>query len=109
METDLSKMSNYRTQLKSHGLASELMVNTLKSKSREDPIAYPAKNIKKARRGKSNHYPSQPSSETPESLKEERTSLLTEVKKRKNEKTVRENGQDLWVQEARGCRSEAYN
>ena len=85
-----SKMSNYRTQLKSHGLASELMVNTLKSKSPEDPIPCPAKNIKKARRGEANYYPSQPSRETPESLEQERTSLLTEVKKRNNEKTVRE-------------------
>uniref|UniRef100_A0A8P4KR70 Sterile alpha motif domain-containing protein 3 n=1 Tax=Dicentrarchus labrax TaxID=13489 RepID=A0A8P4KR70_DICLA len=58
-----SKMGNYRTQLKSHGLASELMVNTLKSKSREDPLPRPAKNNKKARRGEANYYP-QPSTET---------------------------------------------
>lgn len=84
-----SKMCNYRTQLKSHGLASELMVNTLKSKSREDPLPRPAKNNKKARRGEANYYP-QPSIETPESLEQERTLLLTEVKKRNNEKTIRE-------------------
>lgn len=84
-----SKMCNYRTQLKSHGLASELMVNTLKSKSREDSIPQPAKNNKKARRGEANYYP-QTSSENPESLEQERISLLTEVKKRNNEKTVRE-------------------
>jgi len=82
------KMSNYRTQLKSHGLASEVMVNSLKHKSPEDP--YPAKNIKKARRGEANHYPSHPSSETPESLEQDRTSLLTEIKKRNNEKMIRE-------------------
>ncbi|XP_025758453.1 uncharacterized protein LOC109194304 isoform X2 [Oreochromis niloticus] len=84
-----TKMSNYRTQLKSHGLASELLVNTLKSKSREDPVPKPAKNNKKARRGEANYYP-QTSSENPESLELERISLLTELKKRNNEKTVRE-------------------
>lgn len=84
-----NKMCNYRTQLKSHGLASELMVNTLKSKSREDPLPRPAKNNKKARRGEANYYP-QPSIETPESLEQERTLLLTEVKKRNNDKTIRE-------------------
>lgn len=82
------KMSNYRTQLKSHGLASEVMVNSFKHKSPED--THPAKNIKKARRGEANHYPSQPSSETPESLEQDRTSLLTEIKKRNNEKSIRE-------------------
>uniref|UniRef100_A0A8C6UC02 Uncharacterized protein n=1 Tax=Neogobius melanostomus TaxID=47308 RepID=A0A8C6UC02_9GOBI len=84
-----NKMCNYRTQLKSHGLASELMVNTLKSKSREDSLPHPAKNNKKARRGEANYYP-QPSFETQESLEEERTLLLTEVKKRNNERTIRE-------------------
>ena len=84
-----NKMCNYRTQLKSHGLASELMVNTLKSKSQEDPRPCPAKNNKKARRGEANYYP-QPSIETPESLEQERTLLLTEVKKRNNDKTIRE-------------------
>ncbi|CAI5648615.1 unnamed protein product [Oreochromis niloticus] len=84
-----TKMSNYRTQLKSHGLASELLVNTLKSKSQEDPVPKPAKNNKKARRGEANYYP-QTSSENPESLELERISLLTELKKRNNEKTVRE-------------------
>lgn len=62
-----SKMCNYRTQLKSHGLASVLMVNTLKSKSREDPAPLPAKNIKKARRGEANYYP-QPTADTPDNL-----------------------------------------
>ncbi|KAI1904605.1 hypothetical protein AGOR_G00007340 [Albula goreensis] len=84
-----SKMCNYRTQLKSHGLASELMVNSLKSKSREDPRPHPAKNNKKARRGEANYYP-HPGIETPESLEKERKLLLTEVKKRNNDKTVRE-------------------
>ncbi|KAJ8375567.1 hypothetical protein SKAU_G00061470 [Synaphobranchus kaupii] len=64
------------------------MVNSFKHKSPED--THPAKNIKKARRGEANHYPSQPSSETPESLEQDRTSLLTEIKKRNNEKSIRE-------------------
>uniref|UniRef100_A0A8B9KMH5 Uncharacterized protein n=1 Tax=Astyanax mexicanus TaxID=7994 RepID=A0A8B9KMH5_ASTMX len=84
-----SKMSNYRTQLRSHGLSSELMVNTLKSKSREDPAPFPAKNVKKARRGEANYYP-EPSGDTPENLEQERASLLTEIKKRNNERTIRE-------------------
>lgn len=92
-----NKMCNYRTQLKSHGLASELMVNTLKSKSREDPLPRSAKNNKKARRGEANYYP-QPSIETPESLEQERTLLLTEVKKRNNDENLTgEDGQDLRV------------
>ena len=82
-------MSNYRTQLKSHGLAPELTVNSLKSKSQEDPAPFPAKNIKKPRRGEANYYP-QPSGDTQEDLEQERTSLLTEVKKRNNERTIRE-------------------
>lgn len=62
---------------------------TLKSKSREDPLPRPAKNNKKARRSEANYYP-QPNIETPESLEQERTLLLTEVTKRNNEKTIRE-------------------
>ncbi|XP_035986263.1 uncharacterized protein LOC118559847 [Fundulus heteroclitus] len=84
-----SKMCNYRTQLRSHGLSSELMVNTLKSKSREDAAPFPAKNVKKARRGETNYYP-QPSGDSPENLEQERVSLLTEIKIRNNERTVRE-------------------
>ncbi|XP_038144333.1 uncharacterized protein LOC119785654 [Cyprinodon tularosa] len=81
------KMSNYRTQLRSDGLSSELMVNTLKSKSREDATPFPAKNVKKARRGETNYYP-QPSGESPENLEKERASLLTEIKIRNNERTI---------------------
>ncbi|XP_063044938.1 uncharacterized protein LOC134439052 [Engraulis encrasicolus] len=84
-----SKMHNYRTQLRSHGLSSELMVNTLKSKSREDADPFPAKNVKKARRGETNYYP-QPSGDSPENLEQERASLLTEIKIRNNERTIRE-------------------
>ena len=83
------KMNNYRTQLKSKGLASELMVNTLNAKRQGDANTFPAKSNKKARRGEVNFYP-EPSRETPEDLEEERTSLLIEVKKKNNEKTVRE-------------------
>ncbi|XP_063078495.1 uncharacterized protein LOC134468503 isoform X2 [Engraulis encrasicolus] len=82
-------MHNYRTQLRSHGLSSELMVNTLKSKSREDADPFPAKNVKKARRGETNYYP-QPSGDSPENLEQERASLLTEIKIRNNERTIRE-------------------
>lgn len=103
------KTCNYRTQLRSHGLSSELMVNCLKSKSREDPHPLPAKNNKKARRGEANYYP-QHSIEPPETLEQERTSLLTEVKKRNNKKnSAGEDGQDLCAQETRGCGSEAFH
>lgn len=84
-----TKMYNYRTYLKSHSSSSdELTVNTMKRKSPMD--AHPAKNIKKPRRAESNHYPSLPLNETPESMEQERIALLSEVKKRNNVKTIRE-------------------
>ena len=84
-----TKMYNYRTYLKSHSSSSdELTVNSVKRKSPTD--AHPAKNIKKTRRTESNHYPSLPHGETPESMEQERIALLTEVKKRNNGKTIRE-------------------
>jgi|UniRef100_A0A8C4ZUH9 hypothetical protein len=83
-----TKMYNYRTYLKSHSSSSdELTVNSVKRKSPTD--AHPAKNIKKPRRAESNHYPSLPHGETPESMEQERIALLTEVKKRNNGKTIR--------------------
>ncbi|KAG1940152.1 sterile alpha motif domain-containing protein 3-like [Pimephales promelas] len=84
-----TKMYNYRTYLKSHSSSSdELTVNTMKRKSPMD--AHPAKNIKKPRRAESNHYPSLPLNETPESMEQERIALLSEVKKKNNVKTIRE-------------------
>lgn len=82
------KMANYRTLLKAHGTSAELTVNSLKSKSQEE--AYPAKNVKRPRRAEVNHFPSLPSGETPESLEQERISLLAELQKRNNRQTVKE-------------------
>ena len=82
------KMGNYRTQLKAHGTAPELTVNSLKSKSREE--AYPAKNLKRPRRAEVNHFPSLPSGETTETLEQERISLLGELQKRHNQQTIKE-------------------
>ncbi|XP_051788317.1 uncharacterized protein LOC114658022 isoform X2 [Erpetoichthys calabaricus] len=81
------KMGNYRTQLKLCGCA-ELTVNSLKTKADED--AYPAKNIKKPRRAEAYYYPALPSGQTKESLEKERTLLLQEMKKKNNEKMIRE-------------------
>ncbi|KAJ4948213.1 hypothetical protein JOQ06_019750 [Pogonophryne albipinna] len=82
-----TKMYNYRTYLKSHSSSSdELTVNTVKRKLPTD--AHPAKNIKKPRRAESNHYPSLPFNETPESMEQERVALMSEVKKRKNVQTI---------------------
>ncbi|KAL6476470.1 hypothetical protein MHYP_G00149690 [Metynnis hypsauchen] len=82
------KMANYRTLLKAHNTSAELTVNSLKSKSQEE--AYPAKCLKRPRRAEVNHFPSLPSGETPESLEQERISLLTELQKRNNRQTVKE-------------------
>ena len=102
-----TKMYNYRTYLKSYSSSSdELTVNSVKRKSLMD--AHPAKNIKKPRRAESNHYPSLPFNETPESMEQERIVLLSEVKKKNNVKQSNktEDGSDVRLSEARNCRQE---
>lgn len=82
------KMANYRTLLRAHGTSAELTVNSLKSKSSEE--AYPAKNLKRPRRAEVNHFPPLPSGETPESLEQERISLLAELQQRNNRQAIKE-------------------
>ncbi|KAK7891446.1 hypothetical protein WMY93_023409 [Mugilogobius chulae] len=82
-----TKMGNYRTQLKGSG-CSELLVNSLKSKTPED--ALPAKNVKRPRRGEANHIPDLPTGETQEKLENERLSLLTDVMKRDNRAVIKD-------------------
>ncbi|XP_063048688.1 uncharacterized protein LOC134442450 isoform X1 [Engraulis encrasicolus] len=82
-----TKMGNLRTHLKGLGCP-ELAVNSLKTKATAD--AYPAKNVKRPKRGEANHVPSYPVGETADNLEMERQVLLKEVKKRNNEKIVRE-------------------
>lgn len=84
-----TKMSNYRTQLKSHGLASELLVNTLKSKSREDPVPKPAKNNKKARRGEANYYP--------QTSSEKRRETMRKLYERRWPGPSNSGGKRLWI------------
>lgn len=81
-------MANYRTLLRAHGTSAELTVNSLKSKSPEE--AYPAKNLKRPRRAEVNHFPPLPSGETPESLEQERISLLAELQQRNNRQAIKE-------------------
>lgn len=81
-------MSNYRTLLRAHGTSAELTVNSLKSKSPE--VAYPAKNLKRPRRAEVNHFPPLSSGETPESLEQERISLLAELQQRNNRQAIKE-------------------
>ena len=63
-------------------------MNYLKSMSQEE--AYPAKNLKRPRQAEVNHFPSLPSEETPESLEQERISILAELQKRNNRLTIKE-------------------
>ncbi len=81
------KMGNLRTQLKGLGCP-EYLVNSLKTKASDH--AFPAKNVKRPKRGEANHIPSLPAGETSANLEIERLTLLKEVKKRNNALTIRE-------------------
>ncbi len=81
------KMGNIRTQLKGLGCP-ENLVNSLKTKASDH--AFPAKNVKRPKRGEANHIPSLPAGETSANLEIERLALLKEVKKRNNALTIRE-------------------
>ncbi|KAK0154779.1 hypothetical protein N1851_002912 [Merluccius polli] len=67
---------------KGSSTSAKLTVNYLKSKSQEE--AYTAKNLKRPRQAEVKHFPSLPSEETPESLEQERISILAELQKRNN-------------------------
>ena len=81
------KMANYRTKLRSLG-SPELSINSLKHKPADK--YQPAYDVKKARRAEVNFCPRYPAGETQESLEGERVALLSEVKKRNNDKVVKE-------------------
>ncbi|XP_053287857.1 uncharacterized protein LOC128448968 isoform X3 [Pleuronectes platessa] len=81
------KMANYRTKLRNLG-CQELSINSLKHKPTDR--CQPAYNVKKPRKAEVNFCPSYPAGETQDSLEGERLALLSEVKKRHNEKVVKE-------------------
>lgn len=69
-------------------LVLEYLVNSQKTKASDH--AFPAKNVKRPKRGEANHMPSLPAGETQENLETGRLKLLKEVKKRNNAWTIRE-------------------
>lgn len=77
------KMGNYRTKLRSFGLP-ELTCNALICKRPIDQKS--AKNVQKPRKAEVNYLPPYPAGD----LEQERIQLLTEVKKRDNEKVIKE-------------------
>uniref|UniRef100_A0A8C1X4F8 PB1 domain-containing protein n=1 Tax=Cyprinus carpio TaxID=7962 RepID=A0A8C1X4F8_CYPCA len=81
------KMANFRTKLRSVG-CSEVSINSMKNKRQDQYHA--ASNIKKPRRAEVNYCPQHPKGETSESLERERVNLLAAIKKRNNDKVVKE-------------------
>lgn len=81
------KMANFRTKLRSVG-CSEVSINSMKNKRQDQYHA--ASNIKKPRRAEVNYCPQHPKGETSESLERERVDLLAAIKKRNNDKVVKE-------------------
>ena len=80
-------MANYRTKLRGYGVP-EVMCNALKRKSPADQKS--AKNVKKPRKAEVNYLPPYPAGEDEESQEHERIQLLTEVRKRDNNKIIKE-------------------
>lgn len=81
------KMANYRTKLRNLGCP-ELSINSLKHKPADR--CQPAYDVKKPRKAEVNFCPPYPAGETQDSLEGERLALLSEVKKRHNDKVVKE-------------------
>ncbi|XP_029970153.1 uncharacterized protein LOC115404937 [Salarias fasciatus] len=81
------KMANYRTKLRTLGCP-ELSINSLKHKPADR--CQPAYDVKKPRKAEVNFCPPYPAGETKDSLEGERLALLSEVKKRHNDKVVKE-------------------
>ncbi|XP_016328192.1 uncharacterized protein LOC107677697 isoform X2 [Sinocyclocheilus anshuiensis] len=81
------KMANFRTKLRSVG-CSEVSINSLKNKQQDQ--CHAASNIKKPRRAEVNYCPQHPKGETSDSLEKEQVQLLTEIRKRNNDKIVKE-------------------
>ncbi|XP_030599293.1 uncharacterized protein LOC115789875 isoform X2 [Archocentrus centrarchus] len=79
------KMANYRTKLRGYGMP-DVTCNSLKHKCPDDRKS--AKNVKKARRAEVNYLPPYPAGEDEHSLEQAREDLVTESKKKNNEKIV---------------------
>ncbi|XP_046707285.1 uncharacterized protein LOC124387164 [Silurus meridionalis] len=79
-------MSNYRTKLRNLG-CSVVTINSMKHKP--TGISNPAFGVKKPPKAEVNFCPSFLPGETPDSMEQVRVSLLSEVKKKNNEQTVR--------------------
>ena len=79
------KMGNYRTKLRASGIA-EVCVNAVLHKRPGEEK--PAKAVKKPKKAEVNYLPDHPLGETPESLEEERVSLITDFRKRGSEEEV---------------------
>lgn len=84
-----NKMQNYRAKLKSRKYAyPEIEINTLRRKHPAD--AHPAKNVKKAKKAEVNYLPLHPVGENQETLEKERLELISDIKKKGNEKIITE-------------------
>ncbi|KAL3969254.1 beta-galactoside alpha-2,3-sialyltransferase (sialyltransferase 4A) [Sarotherodon galilaeus] len=83
----LYKMANYCTKLRGFGVP-ELTCNAMKHKSPGDQKS--ANKVKKPRKAEVNYLPPYPAGEDEDSQEEERIQLLTEVKKRDNNKVIKE-------------------
>lgn len=81
------KMANYRTKLRNLGCP-ELSINSLKHKPADR--CQPAYDVKKPRKAEVHFCPPYPAGETQDTLEGERLALLSEVKKRHNDKVVKE-------------------
>ncbi|KAI7789578.1 hypothetical protein IRJ41_019348 [Triplophysa rosa] len=81
------KMANFRTKLRGLGIP-EVMCNALKHKNPDDRKS--AKNVKKPRKAEVNYLPFYPVGEDETTLEKEREELVSELKKKNNEK-IKEN------------------
>lgn len=81
------KMANYRTKQSGFGIP-EVTCNAFKHKNPEDQKS--AKNVKRPRRAEVNYLPPYPAGEDEDSQEQKRIELLTEVRKRDNNKRIKE-------------------
>ncbi|KAL6487556.1 hypothetical protein MHYP_G00041820 [Metynnis hypsauchen] len=81
------KMGNFRTKLRGFGIP-DVTCNALQHKHPNDRKS--AKNVKKPRRAEVNYLPPYPVGEDEQSLEKEREELISESKKKNNEKVIKE-------------------
>ena len=83
------KMGNYRAKLRGRQLAiPELEVNTLKRRCSSEEGSL--KGFKRPKKAEVNYLPPLPFGETEETLEKERLDLLKEIKKKNNERAIKE-------------------